>query len=205
MRGPRRGALPLPVAIRAGGAFGGLVVDAAPGALIALVASHGTARAEGDPVVLSPLEREGAWRELARSGVSRVPSELALFPSLTVQEHLELGRVRRRRPDRLSEVLEWLPELRPLRSRRAGLLSGGERQLLAVARALSGTPRVLLVEEVTTGLSPAAARRVAAALRGAADEWHTAVVAFDRRDEPLCDVADEVLHPGDATDRGGRR
>lgn len=158
----------------------------------------GRARPPGREMVGTPVEHRG-WRQASRRGVSRVPASLALFPSLTVSEHLALGRISRRRADRSRQVLEWLPELGPLSSRRAGQLSGGEQRLLALARALAGSPRVLLVEQTTTGLSPVAADRAQRALRSAADEWGATVVTLDPSDQPLPgapDLVDPVVQPG---------
>ena len=93
-----------------------------------------------------------------------------LFSGLTVREHLRLARRRRSgrddsAGDREDELLEMLPELRKCLDRKAGLLSGGEQQMLAVGRALVTRPRLLLVDEMSLGLAPVIVERLLPILR----------------------------------------
>ena len=96
--------------------------------------------------------------EIARQGITLVPEGRGIFPGLAVRENLEIG-VRagdngESRQERMERVLETFPRLRERLDQRAGTLSGGEQQMLALSRAFLGNPRLLLMDEISMGLAP---------------------------------------------------
>ena len=97
-------------------------------------------------------------RKIVTGGVAQVPEGRMLFPQLTVEENLRCGAASRRDlagiNDTLSEVFDLFPQLPPLKNQLAGLLSGGEQQMVAVGRALMAKPSLLVCDELSLGLAP---------------------------------------------------
>ena len=105
---------------------------------------------------------------IARAGLGYVAEERRIFPDMTVAENLEVGRrapADGRPPWTVADVERLFPNLAQLRHRRAGQTSGGEQQMLAVARTLMGNPRLLLLDEPSEGLAPVIVQQMAAAVR----------------------------------------
>ena len=123
------------------------------------------------------LTRRRAHR-VARLGIAYVPAERHLFPAMTLKSNLILGAYPKR-PDReaLELVYELFPRLRERKRQQAGTLSGGEQQMLAVGRALMARPRLLMLDEPTTGLAPIVAELAFEALAGLKQKGMTLLIA----------------------------
>lgn len=116
--------------------------------------------------------------EVARLGLSFVPAERHLFPRMTVRENLVLGAYPHRPdPDTLTSVLELFPRLSERLRQHAGTMSGGEQQMLAVGRALMAKPRLLVLDEPSTGLAPVLAQAAYKALSVLRERGMTVLVA----------------------------
>jgi branched-chain amino acid transport system ATP-binding protein len=146
----------------------------------------GTVELSGENVAGKPAH------VLARRSLALVPEGRALFPGLTVREHLRLAGGRRQRAGREEELLEMLPELRKCLGRKAGLLSGGEQQMLAVGRALVTRPRLLLVDEMSLGLAPVIVERLLPILRRAADQLGSSVLFVEQHVALALEISDRA-------------
>jgi len=128
--------------------------------------------------------------------VMLVPEDRALFPGLTVREHLRLTPDSGRSAEQ--QLFTALPELRKCLHRKAGLLSGGEQQMLAIGRALIRRPSILLVDEMSMGLAPLIVQRLLPILRRAAEEFDAAVLFVEQHVSLALRAADRayVLNHG---------
>jgi branched-chain amino acid transport system ATP-binding protein len=126
---------------------------------------------------------------VAGLGVAFVPDNRGLFLQLTVAENLRL--VHPWRQD-LGEVLDLFPALEPLIKHRAGLLSGGEQQMVALAKAVLAGPKVLLIDEMSHGLAPLVSQRLLTMVRQLAKRHDTAVLLVEQTVEMALAVSDRA-------------
>jgi branched-chain amino acid transport system ATP-binding protein len=134
---------------------------------------RGTVTFDAHPLTGLPTYRR------CKLGIGYVPEGRQLFPDMSVRENLELGAAREPGPERsgrIEEVLGIFPKLKPLIQGRCGLLSGGEQQMVAIARALMGRPRLLLLDEPSTGLAPRIISELYATLAGLLESGLTILV-----------------------------
>ena len=132
--------------------------------------------------------------EIVNLGVTLVPEGRRLFPKLTVEENLLLGAYRpeaRREIDRnLKACLETFPVLQQRRRQLAGSMSGGEQQMLAVARALMSEPKILLVDEPSVGLAPILVSRVIATIKELKERHNLTVLMAEQNFNQATKIAD---------------
>ena len=163
-------------------ALKGITIGMENGAIVTLIGANGAGkstalRAISGLIAISSGEilfREKkihglSPQEIVRSGIAHVPEGRRVFPYMTVKENLKLGAFRRKdkegiRND-LEGVFEHFPVLRDRRSQRAGSLSGGEQQMLAIGRALMSQPLLLLLDEPSLGLAPLMVKEVGRIIR----------------------------------------
>ncbi|MFI5937148.1 urea ABC transporter ATP-binding subunit UrtE [Actinoplanes sp. NPDC051494] len=158
----------------------GVTLQAPPGSLVCLMGRNGVGKTTLLKAVMGVLPtREGTiffdgdditrapTHERVRAGLGYVPQGHETFPQLTVAENLQVAReaAPRQRPETLNEALDLFPALRGLLKRRAGFLSGGQQQQLAIARALVTEPRMLLLDEPTEGIQPSTVQEIEQAIR----------------------------------------
>lgn len=164
------------------------------GKTTALKAIMGLVRPRSGRVVLdgTELNRLPA-HEVPRRGIAYVPQGRRLFSELTVEENLTIGLMARNRgQDTLERVLPLFPVLTQRLRQTAGTLSGGEQEMLAVARALCLEPRVLLLDEPTEGLMPSMIATILATV-GALKAQGVATILVEQRVAAALGVADRVL------------
>jgi branched-chain amino acid transport system ATP-binding protein len=189
-------------------AVGGLSLSVAPGEIVGLIGANGAGKSTTLHAIMGLVPARGGEirfrgeslrrrspESIARSGIALVPEGRRLFGELTVDENLRLGLAAR--PERngsevdLSEIAELFPVVEEFRDRRAGALSGGQQQQLAIARALVSRPDVLLLDEPSLGLAPAAVETVFQTL-GLIREGGVSILLVEQRAQRTVALADRT-------------
>jgi branched-chain amino acid transport system ATP-binding protein len=158
-------------------------------------ADAGTIHYDGRDIVGMPPH------DIVRAGLVQVPEGRRLFPEMTVLENLLVGSsspaARRQRGENLSMVLDLFPRVRERQTQRAGTLSGGEQQMVAIARALMASPRLLLLDETSLGLAPIVVDEIFVAVRRLAAQGLT-ILVVEQNTALALEVADHgyVLEQG---------
>ncbi|OWY30719.1 ABC transporter ATP-binding protein [Herbaspirillum robiniae] len=161
-------------------------------ALIGQVRSEGALRFGGEDILGLPTY------EIARRGIGYVPESRDVFPALTVEQNLLLGsKSGKSNKDgwSLDDMYAMFPSLHKRRGVAAGSLSGGEQQMLSLARALMGNPRLMLVDEPAEGLSPQMVEQVARYLR-LLRERQVAVLLIEQKQAIALDISQRVYVMG---------
>ncbi|MEM9011334.1 MAG: ABC transporter ATP-binding protein [Pseudomonadota bacterium] len=185
----------------------GVTADAKPGEIVAILGPNGAGKSTLLKVIAGQLPaREGrvsvaettltglAPRAIARAGVAYVPQEANVFPSMTVRENLEMGGyiAPAEAPIRVAALMDRFPILAEKRREAARALSGGQRQILAMAIAMMVAPRVLLLDEPSAGLAPVAARQLFATIREIAESG-VAILLVEQNALDALDLADRAF------------
>jgi ABC-type branched-subunit amino acid transport system ATPase component len=178
----------------------GVNLELRPGEVIALLGANRAGKTTtmlGLAGAIAPLEGEVEWQgtvvakratpqRLASQGLGFLTDDRAVFRQLTVAENLRVGRCE------VSRAIGLFPELQPILKRKVGLLSGGEQQMVGLARALARDPKVILVDEMSLGLAPRIVTRLMDALRQAADEHGVGVIVVEQHVPQALRIADRV-------------
>jgi branched-chain amino acid transport system ATP-binding protein len=189
-------------------ALKGISLDVAEGEIVTLIGSNGAGKSttlrainglvhprEGSIVFQGEDISNKPPHEIVQLGISQSPEGRHVFPRMSVMENLELGAYQRKDKDGIGEdqerVFQLFPRLAERKSQRAGTLSGGEQQMLAIGRALMARPKLLLLDEPSMGLAPIFVERI-----------FEIIVEINKQGTPVLLVEQNALMALDVADRG---
>jgi len=171
-------------------------------ALCGMISRSGDIRFDGKDISRKSTE------DIVRLGISQVPEGRGTFVGLTTEENLQCGAMTRRsRVEIVRDIertYEWFPRLKERRDQQAGTLSGGEQQMLAIARALMARPRVMLLDEPSFGLAPMIVEEMFSILRKVNKEERVAMLIVEQNAGVVLELADNafVMETGDVVMSG---
>jgi branched-chain amino acid transport system ATP-binding protein len=184
----------------------GIDLQVAAGSVTALLGANGAGKTTTLRALCGLIRRQGAvslggrriegmaTEEIVRLGVAHVPDGRGTFTGLTTEENLRMGACTRRdragvRAD-LERFYEYFPRLKERRHQQAGLLSGGEQQMLAIARALMLRPTLLLMDEPSFGLAPRVVQDIFGIMRRVRQEQNVAILLVEQNASLALELAD---------------
>jgi branched-chain amino acid transport system ATP-binding protein len=184
-----------------------IVLDVDAGRVVAVLGPNGAGKTtllltlagflpplQGSIAVDGATVTNGSARRLNRAGVVLVPDHRALFTQLSAHENLTVAKRGCRRPGpSVDDMFTLFPALAERRNIPAGMLSGGEQQMLALARALVQGPRVLLIDEMSMGLAPVIVESLMPVIRSVADDTGAAVILVEQHVRLALEIADEAV------------
>src|SRR6201747_2920242 len=188
-------------------AIRGVSLDVDPGQIVTVLGANGAGKTSALRTISGVLDPERGevvfeGRDIARMppdqvmrlGICHVPEGREIFPFLTVRENLTMGAYTRRDPKGVASDIElcfeYFPRLKEREGQRAGLLSGGEQQMLAISRALMGRPKLLLLDEPSLGLSPILVQQIFAIIRRINHEQNVSILLVEQNAHMALQTAD---------------
>ena len=196
-------------------AIKGISLEISEGEIITLIGANGAGKTttlmsisgivppkSGDILFMGEPLQELSPNQIVALGISQVPEGRRIFPYLTVMENLDMGAFLRNDTDEIQKDLEYIFDLFPILAERrhqsGGTLSGGEQQMLAVARALMARPRLLLLDEPSLGLAPLIVKQIFTIIRKINKENNTTIFLVEQN----ANLALQVAHRGYVMENG---
>ncbi|UOM33019.1 ABC transporter ATP-binding protein [Acuticoccus sp. I52.16.1] len=203
----------------------GVDLDVYPGEVVALLGRNGVGRSTTVKAIMGEVAPVGEVRfkgevisgrpshEIARAGLGYVPENRDIFPMMTVRQNLLLGIKNVRRPGRwrVEQMLDMFPNLAARADTAAGVLSGGEKQMLTICRTLMGDPQLIMIDEPTEGLAPKIVQQVGGLIAEIAKAG-VAILLVEQKLSIALKIAarvyvmghGEIVYSGTPTDFAGR-
>jgi branched-chain amino acid transport system ATP-binding protein len=187
----------------------GVSFDVGPGEIVALLGRNGSGRSTTAKAIMGLVHAEGTLRwkeqdilrrkayEIAHLGIGYVPENRDIFPKLTVQQNLLLGQKGKGKGSRWSfdDMYVMFPRLKERQHTEAGVLSGGEQQMLTLCRTLMGDPDLIIIDEPTEGLAPKIVELVGEYLRTLKDKG-ISVLLIEQKLTIAMQISDRALVMG---------